>query len=69
MKKVLILGLIALVTVACSSQTEDAESTENTIEIGTELSEDDIKQLEEDQSTNVELEKLDGELDSLLNTL
>ena len=66
MKKVLIMLACAASLAACSSEEsteEQATPTEETI------SEEDKSELKEAQDANVELEKLDGEVDSLLNTL
>lgn len=62
------IGVFALLAAGCAEQANveeisEAESTENVV------SEKDLKELEEDQAVNIELEQLDGELDSLLNTL
>lgn len=62
------IGVFALLAAGCSEQANveeisEAESTENIV------SEEDLKELEEEQAVNIELEQLDGELDSLLNTL
>jgi PBP1b-binding outer membrane lipoprotein LpoB len=68
MKKMMFIGVFALLAAGCAEQateeeTSQTESTENVV------SEKDLKELEEEQAVNIELEQLDGELDSLLNTL
>jgi hypothetical protein len=67
MKKLLILSLLATFSVACSGSAVEETTTDDQVE--TSLPAEEVKQLEEEQATNVELEQLDGELDSLLNTL
>jgi outer membrane biogenesis lipoprotein LolB len=59
MKQLLLIFAIALLT-ACGSSTE--KEVDENLEVTTETS----KNLEEAQDLNIELEEIDGELDSLL---
>ncbi len=65
MKKIGII-VFGLMLFSCSSPTEENMEKEAMQE---ELNMETKKQLEEVEEANVELEKLDGELDSLLNTI
>ena len=68
MKKMMFIGVFALLAAGCAEQAtvEEISETASTEHV---VSEEDLKELEDEQAVNIELEQLDGELDSLLNTL
>lgn len=68
MKKMMFIGVFALLAAGCGEQANVEEISE-TVSTENVVSEEDLKELQEEQAVNIELEQLDGELDSLLNTL
>jgi cytochrome oxidase Cu insertion factor (SCO1/SenC/PrrC family) len=68
MKKRLLFPAMAMfLAVGCGEQQDQViESDENETEA---ITESELQTLEADRAVNIELEQLDGELDSLLNTL
>lgn len=61
------LALLSSLTYACTNDANE-EVTNETETSAQGLAEDDMTLLHEEQDVNVELEQLDGELDSLLNS-
>lgn len=69
MKKTFVLfGMLAALA-ACGSGAESGTEAEAATEMSEPITEEEKTELKEAQDANVELEKLDGEVDSLLNTL
>jgi PBP1b-binding outer membrane lipoprotein LpoB len=62
MKKLMIILLLGIVT-SCGSSTENEEDTEKSVTPET------IEKVKKAQDENTELEAIDGELDSLINSI